>query len=288
MMRDRRVRWPLTPLPGVTRELLFKNLQEVHRLAVNARGWTPGNAHRTYLDWANTAIELLNTLVSPNDLERLVLTRRYWTLQAATIPETDLINHLVNVEFGERLRVIHQAALELRELIRRWSQPGIFAVADTSFYIHGPKKLDEVDLAEVVGSHTLPIHLIVPIIVVDELDRLKRSGARDVRGRAQVTLAVLDDRIGDVAEHGVLHPADHSALDKRTGDPITEEVTLEILFDPIGHTRLPIPDDEVVDRVVSVQALAGRPVRFVTCDTNQSFRARFAGLESLKIKPRSP
>ena len=118
---------------------------------------------------------MLNTLISPADLERLVLTRRYWTLQAATIAKTDLINHVVNVELGERVRLIDQAVLQLDELINRWSRPGIFVVADSSLYIHGPNRIDEVDFADLLHGWGQPIHLLVPILVIDELDGLKRS-----------------------------------------------------------------------------------------------------------------
>ena len=53
---------------------------------------------------------------------------------------------------------------------------------------------------------------------------------------------------------------------------------MELLFDPSGHVRLPRADDEIVDRALTVQTLAGRPVRLLTYDTGQSTRARAAGL----------
>lgn len=60
-------------------------------------------------------------------------------------------------------------------------------------------------------------------------------------------------------------------------------VTLEILFDPSGHVRSPISDDEIVERAVLVQALAGREVTLLTYDTGQSTRARAAGLTVIKL-----
>ena len=80
-----------------------------------------------------------------------------------------------------------------------------------------------------------------------------------------------------------LRAADFSALDNRTGGIPRGEVTAEILFDPPGHARLPINDDEIVDRAVAVKALAGRQVTMLTYDTNQSMRARAAGLAVVKI-----
>jgi hypothetical protein len=58
-------------------------------------------------------------------------------------------------------------------------------------------------------------------------------------------------------------------------------VTMELLFDPPDHERLPDNDAEIVDRALAVQALAGRPVTMVTYDKNMTFRARYAGLKAI-------
>ena len=48
------------------------------------------------------------------------------------------------------------------------------------------------------------------------------------------------------------------------------EVTIEIVFDPPGHVRLPINDDEMIDRILAIQPLAAREVTLLTYDTGQS------------------
>ena len=53
---------------------------------------------------------------------------------------------------------------------------------------------------------------------------------------------------------------------------------MELVFDSPGHVRLPINDDEIIDRVLAIQPPAGRPVTLLTYDTGQSMRARTAGL----------
>jgi len=53
-----------------------------------------------------------------------------------------------------------------------------------------------------------------------------------------------------------------------------------------GHVRLPITDDEIIDRVLAVQPLAGRKITLLTYDTGQSTRARNAGLQVRKLAPR--
>jgi len=52
------------------------------------------------------------------------------------------------------------------------------------------------------------------------------------------------------------------------------EVTIELVFDPPGHARLPINADEIIDRILAIQPLAGREVTLLTHDTGQPTRAQ--------------
>ena len=58
---------------------------------------------------------------------------------------------------------------------------------------------------------------------------------------------------------------------------------MDILFDPPRHERLPINDDEIIDRALAAQGLAGTPVTLLTYDTSQAARGRHAGLAVNKL-----
>lgn len=58
----------------------------------------------------------------------------------------------------------------------------------------------------------VPIHIIVPIIVVDELDRLKESSNRFTRWRAGYSLAALDRLLQAGLKWAVLTPAHAPAV----------------------------------------------------------------------------
>lgn len=58
-----------------------------------------------------------------------------------------------------------------------------------------------------------------------------------------------------------------------------------MVFDAPGHVRLPINDDEIIDKALVIQPLAGREVTLLTYDTGQSTRARSAGLRVHKLTP---
>jgi hypothetical protein len=63
---------------------------------------------------------------------------------------------------------------------------------------------------------------------------------------------------------------------------------MEIVFDPPGHVRLPIGDDEIIDRIVAVVPLAERKVTLFTYDTGQATRGRAAGLQVRKLVKPNP
>ena len=58
---------------------------------------------------------------------------------------------------------------------------------------------------------------------------------------------------------------------------------MDILFDPPRHERLPIADDEIIDRALAAQGLPAHPVTLLTFDTSQAARARHAGLAVNKL-----
>jgi hypothetical protein len=266
----------LEPLPGVTRQQLVDVVREVTSDLTNAR--TSGDAHRAYPDWAHRSALRLGSVVSPTTVERLVLTPRYWAL--FNVPGHKVAQQAADVELAERSRAFADVEANVRELERRWSRDGLIVVPDTSFYVTHPQKLEEVDFADVLAlDGDDDIHVVVPVLVIDELDRLKEASNRDVRWRAGYTLAVIDRLLTDPTAVAPLYSEPTVA---RTGQA-RRTATLEILFDSPLHVRLPIADDELIDRALAVQAFAGGYPRIITYDTGQSTRARAAGLRVVKL-----
>jgi len=282
----------VSPLPGTSRDHLLRTFREVHTAVYNLRGGGgPGTAQGRvagYLEWVTNAVQQLGSQISAADLDRLVLTRTYDRLLSAagTMTGTDIstqrvLNGLVGLELTQRADAFEAAIKALDAQIERWSRPGVFAVADTSFYIEHEDRLEDLDFRPLLTIWEDPVHLLVPIIVVDELDGLKKSKDRHQRWRAGYTLAVLDRVFASSAEPALLTPEDFSVLG--SGGLPRGEVTIELIFDPPGHVRLPINDDEIIDRVLAIQPLAGRDVTLLTYDTGQSTRALAAGLPVRKL-----
>lgn len=125
--------------------------------------------------------------------------------------------------------------------------------------------------------------MLVPILVIDELDNLKRHNDKHVRWRAGYTLAVFDRVLQSTTAPSLLREENFDAVRGQTGGIPRGRITIEVLFDPPGHERSPIADDEIVSRALTAEARSGRRVRVVTYDTGQASRARHAGLEVRKL-----
>lgn len=275
----------VTPLPGTDRGNVLKALRAVAEKVGNQHTSGHHVAYQrllAYLNWSSEAVRLLRRQIRSTDIDRLVLTRRHAALldgagHLGGTHQQALVNGLVSLELEERVEAFDEAITELEALMERWHPSRRILVPDSTLFIQHSDKFEDMDFAPLIGGGPEPVHVLVPMVVVDELDALKESKKPHARWRAGYSLAVLDFLLRQ-SSPAVLRQADFS------DGPPRGEVTVEVLFDPPGHTRLPIEDDEIVDRAVVAQALAGSPVTLVTYDTGQSTRGRAAGLRVNKLR----
>lgn len=282
------MRMLVTPRLGINRDNLLKDLRSARTGASRLQGGGPQTAHKRllgYLEWTSDTVRMLGNQISSADLERLVLTRRYEQLLSgvsdlSTLLDERVPNSLVALEVQQRADAFDEAITALDGQIQQWKSYSHFVVLDTSFFIQHEDKLEEVDFGPLIDVWQSPVNLLVPIVVVDELDRLKQSKDRHVRWRAGYTLAILDRVFEKTTGRARLRAGD--IVPPAPGDK-RSEVTIELIFDPPGHLRLPINDDEIVDRALAIEPLADRKVTLLTYDTGQSTRARTAGLKVVKL-----
>lgn len=203
----------ITPRPGADRETLLRNLTHVQTDLINIPGKSPSIVDRytSYITWVANSVRLLRVQVTQADLEQLLLTRRYWTLQAMATSPTGTTGDLVDTELADRTTEFEEAIRETREEFQRWSRVQRLVVGDTTMYCQHPEKLERIDFASVMECRDEQIELIVPMAVVDELDNLKQSRDKRLRWRSMYTLAVLD-RVAGTSGSGRLRESDFSAL----------------------------------------------------------------------------
>lgn len=248
---------------------------------IEGGGHANGVRYRLYLEFAAKAIQALRLQIASEDLESLITTRGYWQLQQfASNPDSTVASYLVDAEIRGRIEALGEAKKDLDFWRKAFDAFGAIAIPDSSFYINHPTKLREWDLAPDVGVRAEGICIVAPIAVVDELDDLKRHHDRQVRWRAGHSLGVMSQVLAGRELRGRLKEADPVPT---AGSSARGEVWLRVVFDPPGHIRLPLADDEIIDRTLALQAITGREVAFLTYDNGQDYRARAAGLESKKF-----
>ncbi len=148
---------------------------------------------------------------------------------------------------------------------------GHLVVLDTSALMEGVffTDFDWHDLDPAVKEG--PIRLIVPALVIEELDELKRRDARQ-KAQARKVLKTL-------WELHRPHPTEPAPL------PDRPSVSAEVLLDGGWHQRRPNNDGEIIDQAVAVNELTGRPVLLAAGDYAMLYRAAPRGVTAV-LMPR--
>lgn len=221
---------------------------------------------------------MLRNHFTGDSVSSVIFTQRYWALQTSGTNNWELARSLVEAEIKEQSERLLYAKDLLDEGQTRWIW-GSLLVLDTSALIHGPE-LWSWDPAAELGLLDDAVQLVLPVLVLDELDDLKESTKQHTRNRARKTLKWLAEQLGS-QDHIVIRKG--RAADKSDGSIARGDVHLDVLLDEPGHLRLPIPDDEIVDRAATIASLSGRDVTLVTNDVSQAYRSRLAGLDVLTV-----
>lgn len=147
-------------------------LRDLANEAGNARS---GNMYERYIAWTEDAERMLGNIAEPDVVADLVHTARYWTLR--TVPtETHRLPAMVDAELEDRQRAFGKAEKDLRTQRQRWRrEAATLVVVDTNIFLQPDRPIQDVDWLAVANSRP-GVRLVVPLVVVHELDRLKRQG----------------------------------------------------------------------------------------------------------------
>ena len=117
------------------------------------------------------------------------------------------------------------------------------------------------------------VRLVVPILVIEELDGLKRTRDRQQKADAKEVLRAM------WMLHGTA-PTVPAAL------PQAADVTIEVYLDGDWHKRRDNNDGEIIDQALAIQELTGQLVILATCDYNQGYRAAAPGVTTALVPRR--
>lgn len=276
-MDRRNMIWPLTG----TGARLSTLLQDAATAGTNGLSGRGDQVIVNYLEWVTNQIRMLQGVLAPHDIDRLLTTPRYWATLENSLPTSTIVSTIME-ELRHRVRLLNAAAEAVADEVNAWRpRSGNFTnvvAPDTNFWINCREPLGSLDWHGLLEQNPGPsypstgdeIRIVVPLLVIDELDGL--SHRADKRAKVSGVTKYLYGFLGD--QPGVTQDVRPKAAGRG-------EVTMQLLFDPLGHTRLPNSDDELVERVVMLQDFLGHPAQqvfFVTHDSGAAFRATNMGL----------
>lgn len=240
---------------------LAEHLRQLAQEADNLRA--SGGASMTnveqYRALAFGIVSYLSPIVVEQDIQRLVMSRSYWTLM-----ENSAISH---EQFELEVRNLSDRLLAAKDSVERelwvWKGVGHVLVPDTSVLLHivsAPSLADE-DWRKLGNIRPFTqVTVVLPIVVLDELDGLKRTNDRS---RARAVLKDITALLGG-----------YNQSDLGNG------MRLDVLVPELEHTPLPVADNEIIDQSLALAARLpfGSSVTLLTADTGMAMRAHVAGL----------
>jgi hypothetical protein len=228
---------------------------------------------RAYLKWVDDAQTTLRRVFSDNDLESALLGRGYWHICGAELRvhpwgrliNEELVAQVGNVGMEPPEGHIGSALVHLRLLGRLAQGGGPIYVTDTNALLHYTR-FDQLEWRQRTGAEC--VRLVIPLVVVDELDAKKYARRVEFRSRAREILTVMD-RLLDLApgESAQIQPG----------------VTFEVLSDEAGHVRAPAVDQEILERCAFLAQVTGQPVHLITGDSGMRLNAKSQGLTVLRL-----
>lgn len=224
-------------------------------------------AKKAYLDWVDNAHNQLHNLVEEADVAEGLTSQTYWEIYRLEYEAPGawaLLRREIRVQ-SDRLDRFRDRLVEPRDFA---AHPGRVVVPDTSALVQGVwfEDLDWVSALRLEPS----VRLVVPILVVEELDGIKD---RDGFGRAGKRARKVLKRLREVS--GQVSPGEPA--------PVRSGVTVEVLVDDDWHQRRPNHDGEIIHQALALQAATGCQVVLTCVDAAMEFRARQRGLKAVSM-----
>lgn len=244
---------------GVTSPHALKVLRELVDSGLGNVVWH--NMPDSYLEWVETAETQLRNLFADDVLANGLQNARYFHIRQLT-PDAHRPAPLISAEIALQKSRLTQASAELNAYAALAERPGHPLVLDTNVFLHS-NLFTEIDWAKEF-NYDEQVRLIVPLIVLDELDDKTFSQNKQIAKRADKVLVAFDKYMETVA-------ADEIAI-------VREGVSLEILRDDVSHQRRTSNDSEIIDRAEFLQQVIEKPVTMVTGDRGLRVRCHARGI----------
>lgn len=246
------------------------------------------HADQEYLSWAHAHAGPLASVLPPEEMDRLLFTRRYCaTYENVTVNANPYHTQAIAQELAERQAELDAAADALEKAVAEWAynDPEGLAphrwhalVLDTNVLELHHQQLSALDWWQKLELVEGGLRLVIPSVVRDELDAHKLSNNQpsingtkaEQRKQASHAVRLLNRTISQ---------GEHVAALK---SPTRSRLELYLQVDELDHRRLPSPDNEIVARALDLAPYAMR-VFLASYDNNIRFSAELYGITTLRL-----
>lgn len=236
-------------------------IREVQMLAYKAKGLYNAPSREPYRSLVLEVHKTFARRLPRSEIDRLAMTPTFWQLQG----DPGFVMELVMFEINQLAVRLDHFATELEHEMRHWEDAGHLVVPDTNVYIHALGKdvtiagTDWRALAELPRDSDVTV--ILPVTVLDELDKMKQDKFRAQARRILREISASLDGDGSAA--------------------IQPWLRLQALVPSLDHVPLAVADNEIIDQTRQLRSRVGRGyrIRLLTCDFGMATRARMAKLE---------
>lgn len=221
---------------------------------------------RKYDKWVDTTAVELRALLAEPSVPTRIRGERYGLILGGDPLEPRTLQ-LLHAELSSLRDFFRDLANQCRELQERFKgHKHRTVVLDTNTLLHFAR-FDKIPWLQLYGRGTC---VVIPHVVVDEIDRKSFAESEKIRKRARGVYRLIEQKLDQVEAHGFADLGDG--------------VTFEVLPDELGHRRLPNNDDEAVSQAALLQqAIAPTPVTVITRDIGMRTRAKAWQLKAEKL-----
>jgi hypothetical protein len=269
--------------PGHSPDRVIAVLRAAANAAGNANTTSPNNESvlLAYRRWVTAHAPLVGLVLSPASADEILSTPTYWLLQSLDAAAYGVsTGQLVRNELVERQGALTAAADEVAKWLVTW-QHRAAVVLDTNVLLRHHQELATFDWIGAIDWRSRAIALAVPIVVVEELDRLKRvdQKMKDATGvdvkTSTLARAALDTL--DWTFELSLGAQPLQTFDLTPEGTMQPGVTISLLVPDLQHRRRERNDAEVISNALELLPFA-ESVTILTGDRAMAFEARTTGL----------
>ena len=259
---------------GVSLEEVLAQLRDTNRTAGNIVGLAMDGGADAMLDeyfkWTESAERMLTNVLPVDAVAELVHTRRFWALRTLTGAESRVIP-LIMTEIETRQRELRALVASLEAERARWADDeATLVIPDTNMFLKDGEPFDSLSWLD-GPEFSDELRIVIPIVVIHELDRLKREGNNSARSMARASIRWLTEKF----------PAPGPGSRVILGTE-RRAVTLEAYVTE-GPMRPHDPDGVIIAAARWLQIASERPTRLVTHDLGMRLRARLSGVEAVQL-----